>query len=335
MTEKTKIAVYWSASCGGCDVSLLDTEEKLLTLAEHADIVYWPVALDFKWSSVEARPAGSIDIGLWNGAIRTSEQREQALVFRAKCKLLLAYGSCACFGGIPGLANLYPAEEILHTAYSDTASTDNPEGVKPQSKFTANGMELTLPAFLPEVFSLGQVVPVDAFLPGCPPPLDQISKLLDYVASYANNGSLPPAGAVLAADKALCDTCRRNASRPKGRIEQIFRPHQLNADPEQCFLAQGLLCLGLATRGGCGETCIRANMPCRGCFGPTSTQFDPGADALSAIGSITGASNENDVPAHEMKKAIRSIVDPVGTFYRFTLSTAFLPHAVTDEKPKE
>jgi len=335
MTDKLKLAAYWSASCGGCDVSLLDIEEKLLALAEIADIVYWPVAMDFKWESIAKREAGSIDIVLFNGAVRTSEQKEQAKVLRAKCKFLVAYGSCASFGGIPGLSNLSGAREILDTAYQTTASTDNPDSVRPMATSTAAGHSLSLPQLLPEVKSLSQVVPVDAYLPGCPPPTEQILKLIDCANAYRRDGSLPPPGTVIASDTALCETCARNASRTKGRIEQIFRPHERNADATQCFLSQGIICLGIATRGGCGETCIRANMPCRGCFGPTSTMFDPGADALSAIGSIAGASNENDVPVHEMKKAIRSIVDPAGTFYRFTLPSAFLPHAVIDQKPKE
>ncbi len=76
-------------------------------------------------------------------------------------------------------------------------------------------------------------------------------------------------------------------------------------------------------------------MPCRGCFGPTTEMLDPGAEAISAIGSIAGEANENDVPSHEMKKAVRSIRDPAGTFYRYTLPSAFLGRAVGDKPGKE
>jgi F420-non-reducing hydrogenase small subunit len=145
---------------------------------------------------------------------------------------------------------------------------------------------------------------------------------------------MPPAGTVIASDKALCDTCPRNETRSGERITQIYRPHEVVADPTKCFLDQGILCMGIATRGGCGHTCINANMPCRGCFGPTPEMLDPAAEAISAIGSVAGAPNENDVPAHVMKKAVRSVRDPVGTFYRFTLPKAFLNRAVKDV-PKE
>jgi F420-non-reducing hydrogenase small subunit len=334
MTDKIKVAVYWSASCGGCDVSILDTEEKVLELASIADIVYWPVAMDFKFEDFASLPDASVDIGLFNGAVRTSEQLEQAEIFRSKCKILVAYGSCACFGGIPGLANLANRDDILEVAYQLTPSTENPDEVRPSPTHKVNGHELELPVFFDEVQSLGQVVQVDVLLPGCPPPNDRILDLFSVAASYAATGKVPPAGTVIASDKALCDTCPRNETRSGGRITEIKRPHEVAADSTTCFLDQGILCMGIATRGGCEHTCIDANMPCRGCFGPTPEMLDPGAEAISAIGSVAGASNENDVPSHVMKKAVRSVRDPVGTFYRFTLPNAFLNRAVKDE-PKE
>lgn len=331
MPNKIKIAKYWSASCGGCDVSLLDTEEKVLELAGLADIVYWPVAMDHKWDEFQKLPDGSVDIGLFNGAIRTSEQREGAEVLRKKCKLLGAYGSCACFGGIPGLGNLALREDILDTAYKSTASTENDAGVLPQTEVKINGHTLTLPEFLDVTECLPDVVDVDFFLPGCPPPNERLLDLVEVVAKYAKNNEAPPPGTVFAFDKALCDTCPRKDSREGGRIKALSRPHEKEADPNQCFLDQGILCMGIATRGGCESTCINANMPCRGCFGPCPDMLDPGAEALSAIGSIAGEANENDVAATEMKKVIRAIRDPAGTFYRFTLPAALLNRAVVDK----
>jgi F420-non-reducing hydrogenase small subunit len=188
-----------------------------------------------------------------------------------------------------------------------------------------------LPALLDAAHSLPQAVDVDVTLPGCPPPLERVLDLVAVARRYAETGALPPPGAVLASDKALCDQCPRNESRAGGRLAKIVRPHEAVADPDRCFLDQGMLCLGLATRGGCGATCIAANMPCRGCFGPTADMLDPGAEALSAIGSIAGPPTENFVQAHEMKKAIRAIRDPAGTFYRFTLPSAFINRRAEDE----
>jgi F420-non-reducing hydrogenase small subunit len=103
---KAKLALYWAASCGGCDVAVLDTNEKILDIAALADIVLWPIAVDFKYHHIEAMKDGEIDLCLFNGAIRNSEQEKIARLLRSKSKVMIAFGSCACFGGIPGLANL-------------------------------------------------------------------------------------------------------------------------------------------------------------------------------------------------------------------------------------
>jgi len=335
MANKLKIAVNWAASCGGCDVSLLDIEEPLLELAGMVDFVYWPVAMDFKKEDFLALPDDSIDFGLFNGAVRTSDHQEFARAFRSRCKALVAYGSCACYGGIPGLANLHDRDTIFDTAYQTTQSTENPDRIRPQTECSNNGNTLTLPAFFDIVSSLPQTVKTDILLPGCPPPTERILDLVKLVRQFESSGRLPPPGTVIAENKALCDSCPRNESRVKGRMSAIKRPHETAIDPQDCFLNQGIICMGIATRGGCGYSCIEANMPCRGCFGPTADMLDPGAEALSAIGSIAGEANENDVAAHQMKKAVRSVRDPVGTFYRYTLPSAFLNRAVKDVPGKE
>ena len=339
MPDKIKIAVSWAAACGGCDVSLLDIEETLLDVAELADFVYWPVAMDFKRDGFLALPPGSVDVGLFNGAIRTTEQYEDALAFRERCRIVVAYGACAAFGGIPGLANLTDSRDLLDVAYERTPSTENPDRLRPQTEHHIHGHTLTLPGFHDRVRSLDQVIEVDWVLPGCPPPTSRILELVAALAQYARDGTILPKGTVLASPKALCDACPRVATRTGRRMTTVVRPHEVVADPSVCFLEQGILCMGISTRGGCGATCVEANMPCRGCFGPTPHVSDPATFAISAIGSIAGAPNENDVPAHQMKAAVRSVQDPAGTFCRFTLPTGFIGRAVSDQpqtpKPTE
>ena len=134
------------------------------------------------------------------------------------------------------------------------------------------------------------------------------------------SGQLPEKGSVLAPDKALCDTCPRNASKPdKLSIKEIKRPWEIKIDPEQCFLVQGLICHGPFTRSGCGETCINANMPCRGCFGPPEGVYDQGAKMLSALASICDVTDEAEVA-----RMVEEVVDPAGTFYRFGMSGSML-----------
>lgn len=95
---KLKLAVYWGSACGGCCVSILDTHEKLLDIVAAAEIVFWPIAFDFKYKDVEAFPDESIDITLFNGAVRNTENKHMAELLRRKSKTLVAYGSCAYMG---------------------------------------------------------------------------------------------------------------------------------------------------------------------------------------------------------------------------------------------
>ena len=311
---KLKLALYWAASCGGCDIAVVEIGMKLLDLAEAADIVFWPAAMDFKYKDVEAMPDKSIDVCLFNGAIRTSENEHVAKLLRAKSKVVVAFGSCAHEGCIPGLANLTDRKGIFERVFKETPSTDNPEGVLPQTNYKVAEGELTIPEFQERVRTLAQTVKVDYFVPGCPPVAEQVWNVLEAVIK----GELPPPGAVVGADtKTVCDQCER--VKEEKRIKRFFRPHEIIADPEKCFLDQGIICAGPATRAGCGMPCIKGNMPCRGCYGPPDGVLDQGAKLLSAVASIVDSQDEA-----EIKEIIDEIVDPVGLFYRFSLADSLL-----------
>jgi F420-non-reducing hydrogenase small subunit len=310
---KLKMGLYWAASCGGCDVAVLDVNEKILDVAELADIVFWPIALDFKYHHVEAMPDKDIDICLFNGAVRSSEQESIAKLLRAKSKTMVAFGSCACFGGIPALANFATRAEVMERAYIEAPSNDNPDKVLPQTKTIVAEGELELPELYDTVLTLAQVVNVEYFVPGCPPPVPLILKVVEAIAT--NN--LPPPGATIASDKTLCDECKRKKEEKK--ITKIYRPHEIVPDPERCLLEQGIMCMGPATRGGCGALCINVNMPCRGCFGPPAGVIDQGAKLVSAVASIYQAKGEEDIA-----QMVKDVVDPAGTFYRFGLADSML-----------
>jgi len=310
---KLKLALYWSASCGGCEVAVLDTNEKILDIANIADIVLWPIALDFKYHHVEAMNDKSIDVCLFNGAVRNSEQEKIAKLLRAKSKVMVAFGACACFGGIPALGNFTDRTEIFERAYIEAPSNDNSDKTLPLTLTQVAEGELELPEFFDTVLTLAQVVDVEYFLPGCPPPVDLILKVVDAMAT----GQLPPVGSVIASDKTLCDECDR--IKEEKSISKIYRPHQIIPDDKKCFLEQGIICCGPATRGGCGLRCIKANMPCRGCFGPPAGIVDQGAKLVSAIASIYNADSEE-----EISRMVEEIVDPAGTFYRFGLADSLL-----------
>ncbi len=309
---KPKLALYWAASCGGCDVAVLDTDDKILDIAALADIVLWPIALDYKYHQVEEMAAGSVDLCLFNGAIRNSEQEHMAKLLRRVSKVLIAFGTCACHGGIPALGNFTDRAEIFQRVYQEVPSVDGANAV-PQSVVKVAEGELNIPEFYDTVSTLSQIVPVDYYMPGCPPPVDLILKAVN---AFATN-TLPPAGAVIAADKSVCDECERKKEDRK--ITKIYRPHQVKTDPEKCFLEQGIICLGPATRGGCGLRCLQANMPCRGCFGPPPAVIDQGAKMLSTLASIYEGNAPEDVA-----RFVDEVVDPAGLFYRFGMADSML-----------
>jgi F420-non-reducing hydrogenase small subunit len=318
--NKPKLALYWAASCGGCEVAVLDVEDKILDVASFFDLVFWPCALDFKYKDVEAMPDGSIDVCLFNGAIRTSENEHMARLLRAKSKVLVAFGSCAMDGCIPGLANLTTREAILRTSYQDTASTTNPQSIRPQPRVAAPEGELDIPEFYEEVRTLEQTVPVDYSIPGCPPQPKQIVAVLGAIMSGAQ---LPPRGAVLGAgEKTCCEECGR--PRNEKRLKRFFRVFEIEPKMDECLLDQGVICLGPATRSGCGALCVKANMPCRGCYGAAPNVSDQGAKMVSALSSVIDA-----VEPAEMDRILDGVADPVGTFYRFSVprSTLFRKQA--------
>lgn len=317
MAEKLKLALYWAATCGGCEVAVLDLNEKILDVAALADIYLWPVAMDFKYKDAEAWPDKFIDVCLFNGAIRNSENEHMAHLLRQKSKVLVAFGSCACFGGIPGLANVANAAQVFSRVYKETWSTNNPNGVQPQTSVAVPEGELTLPKFYDTVRSLGQVEDVDYFLPGCPPVPERIWEAVQAIVS----GNLPPKGSVVGAgNKTVCDECPRKKEEKK--VTGFVRPHLFQADPERCLLEQGIICCGPATRSGCEARCLKAWMPCRGCYGPTDNVTDQGAKMLSALASILDVDDEA-----KAKQIMAGVVDPLGVFYRFTLPTSLLERA--------
>jgi F420-non-reducing hydrogenase small subunit len=318
MADKPKVAFYWCASCGGCEESVVDLAEDILGVVEAVDIVLWPVAMDFKRKDVEAMPDGSILAALVNGAIRTSEQEEMARLLRRKAKVVVAYGACAQLGGIPGLANQFSRKQIMDYVYDGAPSNVNPEKTRPQLKFQEKDREVHLPEIWHVVRSLDQVVDVDYYIPGCAP----TPKILKAALGALLSGNLPPKGTVLAPDIALCEECPRKDSKPTDMsFTEFKRPHQVKTDPTKCLLAQGLICMGPATRSGCEALCTKGNMPCTGCFGPTSRVKDQGAKILSSITSNLQAKEEKEIDA-----VLAGIPDPVGTFYRYGLAKSLLRH---------
>ncbi len=317
---KPKVAFYWCASCGGCEETVVDLAEDILGVVEKVDIVLWPVAMDFKYKDIEAMPDKSILATLLNGAIRSSEQEEIARLLRRKSQYMIAYGACAHLGGIPGLANQFSREHILKFVYEDGPTNLNEKKTRPAVAFTDQTRTVDLPVLHNVVRALDQVVDVDYYVPGCPP----TPKITKTAVTALLDNQLPPKGSIIAPDIALCDECPRKMTKPTDlAFSEFKRPHQILMDPDKCFLAQGVVCMGPSTRSGCGAQCISGGMPCTGCFGPTSRVRDQGLKILSSLCANVGPREEGQID-----KVLSGIPDPVGTFYRYGLAKSLLRRKV-------
>lgn len=272
-----RVAEEWLATCGGCEVTILDIGEPLLDLLPQLTFVHMPVIMDHKYYGQMGEKAFEIpeaDVGLITGGIRNEENAHVAQEMRKKCKVLVAVGSCANFGGIPALANLYTTADLLDTVYRKSKSTD--PGENPSAD---------LPLMKDRVYSLSEVVKVDIGLPGCPTTPELVAEAL--TALLTNK----PFKLV---ERSVCDECP--TKREKKAVAALKRPLEQvetngSASQMRCLMEQGYLCLGPATRTGCGGAdkvprCIRANMPCRGCFGPIRAGANPMVDMMGALSSI-------------------------------------------------
>lgn len=309
--EKLKIAFYWAASCGGCEIAVLDINEKILDVVAKADIVFWPVAIDIKYKDVEAMPDKSIDACFFNGAIRTQENEKMAKLLRKKSKILVAFGSCACDGCVKGLANLWNKEKIFERVYLETPSTKNPGAVTPKTSVKVEDGELELPEFYDTVKTLAQTVDVDYSISGCPPPIPYIMQAFEAIL----NNKLPPKGSSFLPNKSICDECPRE--RKDRKLSEIKRIYEIEDDLKTCFWDQGVICMGPATRAGCGAQCPNVNIPCTGCDGSGPCVADQGAAIVSAFASIATDPS-----------VIGQVVDPIGTFYKYSLANSILKRKV-------
>ena len=274
-----RIAEEWFAICAGCEVSILDIGEPLLDLLPNLEFVHIPVLMDHKYygqtgekTAIEIPEA---DVGILTGGIRNEENKHVAEEMRKKCKTIIALGSCANFGGIPALANMYPVSQIFDQVYRQSKSTD-----------ASDNPTVNIPPLTDRVYAVNEVIKVDVSIPGCPPVPEMIAEAITSLLA-GKPFSIP--------ERSVCDDCpvkreKKAVTSVKRPLEDAkFTPGQYN--DMRCLMEQGFLCLGPATKSGCGGTekiprCIRAYMPCRGCFGPIRAGANPMVDMMSALSSV-------------------------------------------------
>ena len=323
MSDKPKLAMYWASSCGGCEIALVNIHEMILDVDAVFDFMFCPCLMDTKISDIETLEDNAIALTLFNGAIRTTENEEMAHLLRRKSEVLVAFGSCAHEGCIPGLANLHKPEDFMKSIYVDNPTVDNPDNTYPIPAYDMQEGTLNLPEFYERVSTLGQVTDVDYFIPGCPPETHQIKAVLELIISGAD---LPPKGSVIGAGKSIvCDECRRE--RGDKKISRLYRTYEIETDPTVCLLEQGILCMGIATRSGCDAPCPDANMPCTGCYGSPEGTLDQGARMAAALGSIVEIDSKG-VGEDELQERFREILDHIpdyaGTFYKYSMPASII-----------
>ncbi len=228
-----KVAFMQSSDCWGCHQSLLNAHLGLLPILPALDIVYWPAVVDFKHDSLKARPDGDILVGFCEGSLRTNEDIENVKLMRAKCQLIIAFGSCSCYGNVHGLANEWDIQEVINRKFVEAESITNDSPHEPKEH---------VPGFASKIVPLAEVVKVDAYISGCPPKPEQIISAVQFLLGQKefpmNN-------------LAFCNECPLNQS--------------------GCLLEKGTLCFGPITSIGCGLKCPSKGDPCVGCYGPSKT----------------------------------------------------------------
>lgn len=324
MSGKPKLSMYWASSCGGCEIALVNLNEKILDVDAAFEFMFCPCLLDTKKKDIEAMPDKSIAITLFNGAIRTGENEDMAHLMRKKSELLIAFGSCSYEGCIPGLSNLYSKERHMDAVYLDNPTTDNPSGIIPNPEARVPEGILHIPAFFDRVKTLSQVVDVDYFIPGCPPEPHQIWNVVEAVVK---GGPLPSRGSVIGAgNSAVCDECP--LTKEDKKISKLYRTYEIIPEKGKCLLEQGIICMGIATRSGCGGLCPQVGMPCIGCYGPPQGVLDQGAKMVAAIGSVLDIGDTKGLSEDEIVRRIDEIIsaipDLAGTFYKFSLPDSIL-----------
>lgn len=254
MTAKPKLSVEWLSVCSGCEFGIVDLHEKFFSLLEYVDLVRMPILMDTK-AYVEA------DIGIITGSIRTDHDIESAKNMRKACNSIIAFGTCAVYGGPQGAAYAHSNAELLDGAYQDNPTT------------TTDYLPENVPELLAQLRPLDTEIPVDLYMPGCPP---HAAFIFDGLMSTLKSEQ------TRITRHSVCYRCNRFMK--KTDIDTIRRTTEGEFDPELCFLSQGVLCFGSVTLDRCLAPCPANGVPCFSCGGPTDTIIlEPQKDVRSEI----------------------------------------------------
>ena len=249
-----KVAFLQNSDCWGCHQSLLNLHLGLLDILPALEIVYWPAVVDFKYDSLKARADGEILVGFVEGSLRTKHDIAQTKLLRQKSALIVAFGSCSCYGNVHGLANQWSKDNLVKRKFSDVESIADGSGGEPM---------VNTPGFADKIVPVDEIIKVDAYMSGCPPKPEAI---VSAVAFLLGQKPFPMN------DLAFCNDC---------------------SIKDNCLLDNDTLCFGPITSIGCSLKCTSDGNPCVGCFGPAKT-VDSRADKLNNRANSLGTLSSGD-----------------------------------------
>jgi F420-non-reducing hydrogenase small subunit len=251
-------AVLQLAGCAGCEVSLLNADE-------------WvgKYRLDYMPLVISSHDVPEVDLLLVSGGVRNEEDLYSLRRAVPKARKVIAIGTCAISGGVASLGDRDDVRQF----------------------FLSDQQRHHVPHLLPKCRPIDAVVPVDRYLPGCPPTPELFMALLTE----------PPGFKMSAIVCIECGRKKLKDMRP-GRFAGFQRGE---VEPGICLINQGFLCIGSSTRGGCRAPCPRAGHPCVGCRGPSDVLIEKESAAwLTSIKRVI--SGLTDIPEGDLDRALRS-----------------------------
>lgn len=294
--SKVTINTEWLSDCGGCHVAVVDLHEKLLQVLGSVELLHFPVLTDIK-------DYPQAEVGLLSGAIRSEHDRHAAEAMRKACKKLIAFGTCAVYGGISGATMAHSREELIHSAFGQGPSTKAGAG---PTRDVAPLEKLVTP--------IDEVVKVDLYLPGCPP---HAAFIFDAIISLVE-GRSPKAKS-----ESVCGSCRR--SMVKTDQDVLRGRHEAACDTSKCLLSQGIVCLGSVSLDRCLAPCPEKGVACTGCAGPTMQILtEPNRDVRTEVADRMARLTK--IPGETIVKAIEAAAK---THYAYAMASRMVSQKPT------
>lgn len=275
-----RVAMEWLGSCSGCEISFLNMGEELITLlSNEIEIVHAPLLMDNKYfgqgDESESLQLPEADIGFVSGGVNTDDHQAILQEMRRRCTYLVALGTCATHGGIPALMNGMDQQQSWLEIFQNSSAGAG-----------SAVPNVELPAPLERVYACDEKVTIDLLLPGCPPNPKIISEVL-HARIEKRDAAVP--------ERSVCDTCPvvREGKGDVARVKRFTENAEYDATAPiaqmRCLLEQGFMCMGPVTRAGCAgqelPSCIKARVPCRGCYGPVRQEGNQMLDMMNAMAS--------------------------------------------------